>query len=150
MLTREQWDAIRVGDVILWNGRPRIVRAKSERSIGFASLHRSWTNRAVAGYDRTAACVMAAMPDSDDVCRELGERAVALEACQREQDALAANGFSAIDCLRDEISHMETLSAVWKEYRDRHRRELAFAKRTLRRLENEMSRRAKCTWRTKP
>jgi hypothetical protein len=102
MLTVEQAKRIKVGDVVLVAGRPRIVRDVSPNlAFTFSILHKSWTGRILTVRNWNDLKHILALPRRSDAAR------VALA----EHAALAVS-FDVVAGLRREISEKERMNKV--------------------------------------
>ena len=108
MLTKNQFKSLRVGDVVLFNGRPRTVRdikwtdtkCGGRGYVTFSILHRSWTGRICTTYDYNAIKNICSLP------RKVRDRS---DVCNAEELALLANGFDVLQGVEREIKQEEGL-----------------------------------------
>jgi hypothetical protein len=117
MLTKEQFAALRVGQVVLVNGKPRVIRSisvvkrpKGPRvSITFAIKRRSWTGRIYTTYDYHSLKEKLTLPHRQPDAAAIGEAEGALlRSCNfdvvrelerelKEEVRLAGCGFGKCD-----------------------------------------------------
>ena len=107
MLSEKKFKSLQVGDIALFNGRPRTVRevrwSDGKGYITFSILRRSWTGRVATTYSFTAVKRICSMPRKE---RD------GIEVCRAEEDALLANGFDVLAGVEREISDAERLKLI--------------------------------------
>lgn len=131
MITDEQYRGLKVGDVLMFRGRPRTIREVTPRCVTLSILIRSWTGRGYTIYTKNEVMRLCDMPPAADL-REA--------ACQSDLSALLRSGFDAARELEREIAEQERLDRIWKDHKwpERDgRRGLVFARAALRRLKRE-------------
>ena len=109
MLTTKQFDSLKVGDVLLYHGKPRTVRSVTRqrtacgvrRSITFSILKRSWTGRiqTVRGYH-----------DIKHQCSLPRKEQDRSEVCKAEEAALLASRFNVLAQVERELAENERLT----------------------------------------
>ena len=133
MLTPAQFDKLRVGDVVLYNGRPRTVRMLSRkktrwglirRLIGFSILRRSWTGRIYTLYGYHDVKHALSLPRKERDRREV---------CRAEEDALLASGFDVAAQVDRELREHERLEKLGMGERKDAVRLMKHVKRKLKR-----------------
>jgi hypothetical protein len=127
MISKKQAASLQVGDVVLYNGSPRIVRAVSAQnngmriSITFAIKRRSWTNRiqTVQGYHDIKHKI--SLPQH--------HRLSAARVAMAESDMLSANKFNVVAELKREIA--EEINIAIRMQRKPKKKVIALARRAL-------------------
>ena len=138
MLTKAQFQSLKVGDVLLMHGKPRTVRYVrwlktawgGRGSIAFSILRRSWTGRiyTIYGYHDIKHCCSLPRKDRDRS-----------ELCKAEEAALCASGFDVLGQIEREIAEDERLKNCGLRDDPNGRAATALLKRCRRKLKRRKS-----------
>ncbi len=136
MISRESFDRLKPGDVILYNGKPRTVRYVHNGTIAFSIWRRSWTGR-ISTY-RTYS-------ELKNICSLPRKKRERIELCRAEEETLLANGFRIIPSLEREIRKdtacLERMRSVYEKSQIAAVEEsIRYAKYVLRKLKRRVRR----------
>lgn len=112
-LSRKAFMNLKRGDIVLFNGKPRVVQQGPSdydgKYVTFSIRRRSWTGRAYTVYLHT---------DIKKICSLPRKKFNLIAMCNAEKEHLASIGFDWIKELRRELSedrrHHNTENRAWK------------------------------------